>query len=255
MTGELIAHTFDGGGLLRELRDLRADVERLKLSGWSSEGGPSPGALLSAAQAKKIEGIQTFSGAATSILLGNATQLAVDTNEVVGRTGSGGVDGIPIAAQSVLGRAASGIEDFTASASQILARLSTGDLGFSNVATWAADAGVLTGAPWPIETVTGSVTLGASTILAILNHTADTTITLPQPTASGKIVIVADPHGKITASTAEVRFATSGGSDTINGATGSTTYRSTPYLAFIFVARLVSGPIAHWTGRMLNVAA
>lgn len=251
-TGALIR---DEGGLIAEVRSLRREVEALKRAGYAQEAGaPSPGGLISAASQSKLNGLSNFTpgGGSNAVLLGDATPQAIGTNEVVGRVGSAAVDGIGIAAQSVLGRAASDVEDLTASASQILARLSTGNIGFQDRLTWAADQDVLVSETWPYEEVTGNVTLSESTTLAILNHTSAITVTLPRPTYSGKVYIIADSRGKLNG-TNDITFNTSGGSDQINGSTGATSNSyGNAYSIFLFVGWVISGPSARWAARQVS---
>jgi len=266
-TGSLISPDMDGG-LVAEIRALRADVEALKRAGFAQEGPGSPGALLSDSQAGKIKSIQSFT-ASDQLLVGTGagtgTTLAVGANEAVGRAGSGSLDGIAVAGNAVLGRAGtgslggqaagadsvltregSGSLGFSgATASQIMAMLSTGNVGFQDRTTLVQDMDILVGEAWEFDGITGSQTLTEGKMGGIMAHSGDVTITLPTPANGGAVFIVSDPVGLISAST-RVRFDGAGASDQINGSTAVTAQFGLPHGLFIFVGA-VSGGTAYWT--------
>jgi len=260
------------GGLVAEIRALRADVEALKRAGYAQEGPGSPGALLSDSQAGKIKSIQSFT-AADQLLVGTGsgtgTTLAIGANEAVGRAGSGSLDGIAVAGNAVLGRAGtgslgsqaagadsvltregSGSLGFSgATASQLMAMLSTGNVGFQDRTTLVQDMDILVGEAWEFDGITGSQTLTEGKMGGIYSHSAAITVTLPTPAFSGCVFFLYDPLNKITP-TNTVTYATAGASDTINGATGTLGPLGAGYAIHLFMGAL-SGGNARWAYKAL----
>ena len=262
-TGDLITSDFDGG-LIAEVRALRADVELLKRAGFAKESADDPGSLLSKDESDKIASVQAFTGA-HQVLVGtgpgtgtvtdiaaNATVgragtavvggIGISADEVVGREGSGSLGGVTAASDSVLAKLGSGNLGFTAAtASQFFAQLSTGDLGFKSRDSLVADMDILAGEAWEFDDITASMTLTEGKMGGLFNHSADATVTLPTPANSGAVFFVADPLGLINGTSRQVRFGTAGASDEINGSTGLTAQFGRDFAIFLFIGTLDSG--------------
>lgn len=219
-TGALIR---DEGGLIAEVRALRREVERLKRAGYAKElGAPSPGGLLTPAQAARI----ASAGNAEETLAGLAA------NSLLGRVGPATAGSVPVTAQSVLGRAGSNLTSFAASALEVLARTSSGDLDFQDRDTMLTEFDLLAADKWQTQAVSADTTLSLENVVAVLTNTSDITITMPTPTTSTKLFVVTDPLGAMSGSS-RVRF-DAVGTGRLNGSAGATSYFNSQYGTWLF---------------------
>lgn len=177
----LLQDTHQPRSLSNQLKAQAAELAALELQGYAEGEQPVDPAELAAEAADLLSG--TFTAAnqlLTSLAAGVPKVIAVPDDGAAFRKGAAPVNG------------------HKASADSVLARLSSGDLGFKDVFTWAIDQGVVLANVWRFEVFTGTDTTSNSRLVGVFdNLSGAVTITLADPPFSCKGYILYDPLGEI----------------------------------------------------------
>lgn len=227
---DLLKDTHQPRSLSNQLKAQASQLMALELQGYAEGAQPVDPEELAAEAADLLSG--TFTAAnqlLTSQAPGVPKVIAVPDDGAAFRKGAAPLNG------------------HKASTDTVLARLSSGDLGFKDVFTWAIDQGIVLANVWRFEVHESTGSTSNSRLVGVFdNLSGAVTITLADPAFSCKGYILYDPLGEIDATHGLTIDADNGN---VNGTT-SVSYTTTNGM-WLCVGNRESGGQMRWLVKEL----